>query len=96
MATAKSVKKLKNHQVSFSIEAPGAKQVMLLGDFNNWDPEAHPMKDTGNGVWEKKMKLAPNQYEYKFLVDGEWKEDPGNEKVCANCFGTLNNVLTLL
>lgn len=96
MAERKSGQKTKNHHVTFSIKAPEAKQVVLMGDFNNWDPEMHPMKSTGDGVWKKKLKLAPNQYEYKFLVDGEWKEDPGNGQVCANCFGTRNNVLKLV
>gem|GEM_PF-4763465 len=31
----------------------------------------------------------------KFLIDGEWKEDPGNEQTCPNCFGTMNSILNL-
>ena len=95
MATEKSTKKTKKHHVTFSIEAPGAKQVMLTGNFNNWDPDTHPMKHTGKGVWKKRLTLASNQYEYKFLIDGEWQEDPENDQVCLNCFGTRNNLLTL-
>lgn len=96
MVAMKSEQKTKNRHVTFSIEAPEAKQVALIGDFNSWDPESHPMKNNGKGVWEKKVKLAPSQYEYKFMIDGEWKEDPGNEQVCTNCFGTRNNVLKLV
>ena len=96
MVAMESGQKTKNHHVTFTIEAPGAKQVVLMGNFNNWDPKMHPMKNNGKGVWEKKLKLNPSQYEYKFLIDGEWKEDPENEQVCANCFGTRNNVLNLL
>ena len=33
--------------------------------------------------------------EYKFVVDGEWRNDPNNDQVVHNSFGTLNNLLTL-
>jgi hypothetical protein len=39
--------------------------------------------------------LFPRKYEYKFLIDGEWKEDPRNDKTYPNCFGTHNSVLDL-
>ncbi len=32
--------------------APGARAVSLIGDFNGWDREAHPMNATASGVWE--------------------------------------------
>ena len=51
------------------------------------------MKRDENGVWNKAVIIPPGKYEYKFLVDGEWMEDPGNEQVCPNRFGTYNNVL---
>jgi hypothetical protein len=39
--------------------------------------------------------LLPGQYEYKFLVDGQWKQDPKNNRICPNKFGTYNNVFNL-
>lgn len=38
--------------------APGAIQVYLTGDFNNWQWEQHPYKNLGYGKWE--LKLPPN------------------------------------
>jgi 1,4-alpha-glucan branching enzyme len=95
MTKANARQKIKNQKVKFSINAPEAKQVVLAGDFNNWDPKKHPMENDGNGVWEKTMMLAPSQYQYKFLIDGEWKEDPQNDQTCPNCFGTVNSVVNL-
>lgn len=95
MGIVKSSQKSKNHKITFSINAPEANQVMLMGDFNNWDRSVHPMKKNGKGVWTKMLLLPPRQYQYKFLVDGEWREDPANGDVCANCFGTRNNLLNL-
>ena len=95
MAAETTGRKSKSQKVTFSIEAPKAQQVVLMGDFNNWNPETHPMKKYGNGIWKKMVTLPPHQYEYKFLIDGEWKEDPKNDQICQNCFGTRNNVLNL-
>ena len=39
--------------------------------------------------------IPPGEYEYKFLVDGQWQRDLSNEMVCKNCFGTLNNVMVV-
>ena len=90
----KSIKtKTKRRRVNFSFEAPDANKVVLGGDFNNWNIRAHPMKYEG-GVW-KVLMLDPGRYEYKFLVDGQWRNDPNNDQTCANCFGTHNNVLVI-
>ena len=87
--------KIKRKKASFAIEAPLAKEVILMGDFNHWDPNAHSMKNDGNGIWTKAVMIPPGRYEYKFLIDGDWRKDPGNKQTCPNCFGTLNNVLNL-
>jgi 1,4-alpha-glucan branching enzyme len=95
MAKIQSRQKIKNQKVTFSLNAPEAKEVFLTGDFNKWDPTTHPMSKDSNGVWKKTVMLAPSQYEYKFLVDGKWKEDPQNEQTCSNCFGTFNSIVNL-
>jgi len=86
-------KNFKRKKIYFSVEAPDAKEVFLMGDFNKWDPTVHPMKNDGTGVWTKSILVSPGRYEYKFLVDGQWREDPGNQLICPNCFGTINNIL---
>jgi 1,4-alpha-glucan branching enzyme len=93
MAQSIQKKKSNKRRTTFALEASTAKEVMLGGDFNNWDAIAHPMKKDQNGVWKKTLMLSPARYEYKFLVDGRWRNDPKNDQSCTNCFGTLNNVL---
>jgi len=95
MAKSKPESKIKRQKVHFSVESARAREVFLMGDFNNWDPKAHPMKNDGNGLWVKSVIIPPGKYEYKYLIDGEWKEDPKNEQTCPNCFGTLNSILNL-
>jgi 1,4-alpha-glucan branching enzyme len=90
-----SKKKIKRRRVTFSFKATAAGKVILMGDFNNWNPKKHPMKNDGSGTWNKIVELSPGKYEYKFFVDGEWKKDPRNDQTCSNCFGTQNSVLNL-
>ena len=93
MSKEKQEEKLKKRRITFSLEAPEAREVILLGDFNNWDAKAHPMKRNQEGVWKKIVMLAPERYEYRFLVDGHWCNDPQNDLSCPNCFGSQNNII---
>ncbi|MDH4205941.1 MAG: glycogen-binding domain-containing protein [Desulfobacteraceae bacterium] len=87
--------KIKRRRVNFSLEATEAKEIILIGDFNNWNTKKHPMHKDKNGMWVKTVIIPSGKYEYKFLVDGQWKEDPKNNQTCLNCFGTQNSVLDL-
>ncbi len=95
MKKATIKQKTKRQNVVFSVEAPEANDVFLAGDFNNWDTETLPMKKDDSGIWKRMLKLEPKLYEYKFIIDGEWKIDPQNSKTCPNCFGTENNILAI-
>ena len=45
---------VQNGGVNFAVWAPNAQSVSVIGDFNEWDPEAAPMTLLGtSGVWEK-------------------------------------------
>lgn len=95
MEKIKSKQKIKRRRVTFSFESSDAKEVILMGDFNNWNAKKHLMKSNENGMWDKSVVIPPGRYEYKFLVDRQWKEDPQNDQTCLNCFGTYNNVFNL-
>ncbi|MEJ2655705.1 MAG: isoamylase early set domain-containing protein [Desulfobacterales bacterium] len=95
MAKMNSKNKIKRRKITFSFESLDAKEVILMGNFNNWNPKKHPMKKDMNGKWTKAVLLPPGQYEYKFLVDGNWKQDPQNDRICPNNFGTYNSVFNI-
>ena len=80
-------------KVTFKVIAPTAKQVTLVGDFNQWDAHAHPMKKDDEGFWRVTVLLAPGRYEYKLLVDERWWEDIPAVNSIPNPFGTLNKLL---
>lgn len=83
-------------RAQFSIKAkPGAK-VCVAGNFNGWDPDKNQLKDrSGRGEFRASLLLEPGEYEYKFIIDGDWHIDPENPHWVTNEFGTLNNVLRL-
>jgi len=95
MTKVKSKQKINRRRVTFSFESSDAKEVILMGDFNNWNEKKHPMKSDENGLWNQSVVIPPGNYEYKFLVDGQWEEDPQNDQACLNCFGTYNSVFNL-
>jgi 1,4-alpha-glucan branching enzyme len=83
-------------KITFSLVAPQAREVYLVGEFNQWRAGVHPMRNEGNGVWRKSLMLPEGKFEYKFLVDSQWLADPANERVCTNCFGTKNSVVSVV
>ena len=95
MTKSKSKQNPKRRRITLSLEAPQAGQVHLMGDFNRWNAKFHSMKKDENGLWNKIVVLTPGRYEYKFLVDGQWQNDPRNVESCYNCFGTHNNILNV-
>jgi hypothetical protein len=57
-------------QIAF-FEARDAKQVSVVGDFNNWDGSASPMKRLGaDGPWTVTVFAKPGRHLYALLVDG--------------------------
>jgi hypothetical protein len=81
----------------FMIVAPSAKQVALVGDFNDWDKAQTPLlKVAANGVWTAEVKLPPGRYAYAFLVDGQrWVADPDAPPAVGDDFGRPSSVVTV-
>ena len=73
---------------------PRAQSVQIAGDFNNWQPGDTAMQKVGqSGVWQTKIKLPQGKYRYRLVVDGQWQQDPYNERTEINPFGEYNSVL---
>lgn len=79
----------------FLLEAPEAQQVVLAGDFTDWQP-VHTLTRTEPGVWSVVVPLAPGVHNYAFIVDGDrWVPDP-NAPAVNDGFGGLNSRLAVL
>ena len=81
--------------VRFEFEAPKAKSVSVAGTFNGWKPGATPLNGVGAGKWAKEVALAPGRYEYRFVVDGQWADDPRAKSFTPNPHGGRNAVLEI-
>ena len=82
---------VRKKRVNFALPAPEARQVCVAGTFNGWDPTARPLKCDRNGVWRTWMNLPPGEYQYLFVVDGEWRVDPGCKERAKNPYGSDNS-----
>jgi 1,4-alpha-glucan branching enzyme len=82
-------------RVTFKLENPEAREVFLAGSFNAWDPSARPLKKDAKGIWKTTMMLSKGTYEYRFIVDGQWVDDPDAQEKRLNELGTHNSVVTL-
>jgi len=77
----KKILPLMNNNKSTSVDEKffwkhGGNHVFIAGSFNNWAQRLPLIKK--DNVWEIAVPLLPNkEYQYKFIVDGEWKCDPG-------------------
>ncbi len=66
----------------FVVRAPKARAVSVIGEFNNWDSEAHPLQRRLGGIWERTVPSAVKGQRYKYHVvphkggDGTDKADP--------------------
>lgn len=69
-----------------------AKDVQLSGSFNDWADPGFKMKYE-NGVWSLPLYLNAGKYTYKYIVDGNWILDPGNNLMEENEYSTGNSVL---
>lgn len=80
----------------FVYDAPEANRVKVVGTFNNWDTsEEALMERKKDGTWSKRIPLAPGTYQYRFLIDDVWAEDPNNSHHVDNSFGGKNSIIKI-
>lgn len=80
----------------FSLNMPNAKEVYLVGDFNNWKiSNETKLIRLSDGKWESKVTLSPGKYHYKFVADGQWLIDSGNPEKEYNQYGTFDSIIKI-
>lgn len=79
--------------VCLALTHPTAQEVCIAGSFNDWHPTVTPMIRLEDGRWAKELALPPGRYEYRFVVDGKWVDDPAATELVPNVFGSANAVL---
>jgi len=94
-AVPTKTKKTSPPSTTFSLYAPDAHEVFLVGDFNGWQPYNLKARKFKDGTWSKSVQLKAGTYQYLFLVDGEWWTDPVNPNRVHNPFGSENSVVEI-
>ncbi|HZT22889.1 MAG TPA: glycogen-binding domain-containing protein [Verrucomicrobiae bacterium] len=77
---------------TFSFRAPDAISVQLVGDFTQWQERPINLQKGPDGVWRTTVNLPPGVHHYRFLVNGQWRDDPECTWRVPNPFGTENMV----
>lgn len=88
-------------KVTFSLEAEnanGATTVAVLGEFNDWDSSATPLKKQKDGSFKGTVELAAGQeFQFRYLVDGEtWLNDTQADKFVASGISSEENSVLVL
>jgi 1,4-alpha-glucan branching enzyme len=88
-------------RVKFVLEkelCPGAKTVHLVGDFNQWDKQASPMKRLKDGSFSISLSLkAGREYHFRYLIDSIfWETDWHADKNVPTVFGDSENSVVVL
>lgn len=81
--------------VTLSVYLPMAKNVGVMGAFNDWDAKRSPMTRGADGNWTITLRLPPGSYEYQFLTNGNTRMTDPNAPATDSEFGEANSVLTV-
>ena len=79
------------------IAASDAKNVCIVGDFNNWNIHANPMKKLKNGDYTIKLDLEQGkEYQYRYFIDeSKWENDWNADKYVRSLYGGSDNSVVM-
>ena len=77
---------------TFAFTERSAMSVQLVGDFTHWQKSPIGMQKDDRGVWRTTVELEPGVHHYRFLVDGQWRDDPECSVRVPNPYGGQNAV----
>lgn len=85
----------KTCRVTFKLpEDVKAKKAHLVGDFNDWDKQSHPMRKLKKGDFSLTISLDPGKYRFRYWLDGErWENDWEADAYLPNSFGSEDSVV---
>jgi 1,4-alpha-glucan branching enzyme len=63
------------NNVEFRFLRPAAREVFLVGEFNEWSKDDMPMRKCGKGYWTAKLRLPYGDFRFRYWADGQWYTD---------------------
>jgi eukaryotic-like serine/threonine-protein kinase len=69
------------------------RRIYVAGSFNGWNPSDDYVlrDDDGDGTYSVTVRLGPGVHEYKFVIDGDWVQDPHAPGLAPDGFGSSNS-----
>ena len=97
MLTKGPIDESKRVLVTFSHHIDGGNgSVSVVGDFNDWSPDAHQMTVNGSERTCEIALKAGRSYRFRYLVNGErWENDWKADRYATNDFGGEDSVVDL-
>jgi serine protease AprX len=85
-------------EITFYYYDPSAREVALIGSFNDWQSHDGEMVQIRPGLWEGALDVpARGTHRYKFLIDrSRWIDDPENPLRIEDGFGGFNSLITIV
>jgi 1,4-alpha-glucan branching enzyme len=87
-----------NVRVTFAMPAlEGVTSLSVVGDFNNWSINEHPLTQAPDGSWSTAVTLPTGKkYQYRYFANGTtWHNDWEPDGYVPNEYGTDNSLLNL-
>ena len=85
-----TTREIKESKETFALFAPEAQTVERVGNFTNWENNPISLKKSKDGTWKATVPLESGTYEYRFKVDGQWRNDPDCPRRTTNPYGEEN------
>ncbi len=82
-------------RIRFSVSAPSARRVSLVGDFDGWNPSAVPMRRASSNVWIADVRLRPGRHVFAFAIDGALRADSTAPRAVEDDFGVPGSVIVV-
>lgn len=79
--------------ILFRYQDSRARSVSIAGEFNGWRMDLHPLSKSDKDLWETIIPLREGIYQYRYVVDGRWIDDPANPWRVDNGYGGANSVI---
>ncbi|TRZ44412.1 isoamylase early set domain-containing protein [Robertkochia solimangrovi] len=84
-------------KVTFTVPADEAETVVVVGDFNSWDPETGDLKKMKNGNFKGTFDLPKdNSYEFRYIIDGSYINEESADAYQWNDFAGAENAVLVV
>jgi chromosome partitioning protein len=80
-------------EISLEFQGAAGVDIRIAGDFNNWEPDRDVTTERRGDLLTKSLRIRPGSYQYRLIINGEWRADPTNPHHITNEYGEINSVL---